>query len=91
MIGQTVRTTVALPTELVNAVDEAIRAGRARSRNELLTTALQHELAAQARAAIDIAFGAMADDVEAQQQATETAGAFAAADWEAFQLGETER
>ena len=48
------RTTLALPVELLAAVDQAIRAGYARSRNELVTMALRRELAAQQRATIDI-------------------------------------
>src|SRR5207249_3486162 len=53
MPAQTVRTTLTLPVELLEAADRAVRTGRARSRNELVARALRHELAALERAAID--------------------------------------
>ena len=53
---RTVRTTVTLPANLLEAMDRAVREGNARSRNELITIALRRELAAQERAAIDAAF-----------------------------------
>ena len=49
MALRTVRTTLALPVDLLEAVDQAVRAGKARSRNELVTMALRRELAAQDR------------------------------------------
>ena len=61
MSTQTVRTTLALPADLLAAVDQAVQAGHARSRNEFVARALQRELAAQQRAAIDAAFAAMAE------------------------------
>jgi metal-responsive CopG/Arc/MetJ family transcriptional regulator len=83
-----VRTTLALPLELLAAVDQAIQAGYARSRNELVAMALRRELAAQQRAAIDAAFAAMADDPVYQTEAQALTTAFAAADWEALSLAE---
>lgn len=44
-MGKNVRTTVALPEELLAAVDRAVQEGRARSRNEFLSLALRQELA----------------------------------------------
>ena len=61
MATPTVRTTFALPADLLAAVDQAVQAGQARSRNEWVARALQRELAAQQRAAIDAAFAAMAE------------------------------
>jgi len=46
MATRTVRTTLALPADLLAAVDQAGRAGKARSRNELVAMALRWELAA---------------------------------------------
>ena len=43
----TIRTTLALPADLLAAVDQAVQAGHARSRNELVAKALQRELAPQ--------------------------------------------
>jgi len=91
MALRTVRTTLALPADLLEAVDQPVRAGKARSRNELVTTALRRELAAQQRAAIDAAFAAMADDPVYHAVAYELATAFAAADWEALRVAEEAR
>jgi metal-responsive CopG/Arc/MetJ family transcriptional regulator len=88
MATRTVRTTVALPADLLAAVDQVVRAGKARSRNELVVMALRRELAAQQRAAIDAAFAAMAQDPAYQAETQEMAAAFAAADWEALRLAE---
>jgi metal-responsive CopG/Arc/MetJ family transcriptional regulator len=83
--------TFTLPADLLEAMDRAVREGNARSRNELITTALRRELAAQERAAIDAAFAAMADDPVYHAEAREVATAFAAADWEAIRLAEEGR
>src|SRR5438046_6800748 len=88
MAPRTIRTTVALPAELLQAADEAVREGQARSRNELLASALRRELAARRRAAIDASFAGMAQDVAYQEEASTIAAEFAVADWEALQLGE---
>ena len=88
MAGKTVRTTVVLPVELLEAVDQAIREGKAKSRNELLAAALRRELAALERAAIDATFAEMAYDQDYQEEALRIAKEFARADWEAFQIAE---
>jgi metal-responsive CopG/Arc/MetJ family transcriptional regulator len=90
MSAQTVRTTITLPVDLVDEADRAVREGRARSRNDLLVTALRRELAAQERAEIDAAFAAMADDQELQAEAVELAEEGVRAGWEALQLAEAE-
>jgi metal-responsive CopG/Arc/MetJ family transcriptional regulator len=91
MALRTVRTTFTLPADLLEAMDRAVREGNAHSRNELITTALRRELAAQERAAIDAAFAAMADDPVYHAETREVATAFAAADWEAIRLAEEGR
>jgi Arc/MetJ-type ribon-helix-helix transcriptional regulator len=88
---RTIRTTFALPADLLAALDEAVQAGKARNRNELVRMALERELAARQRAAIDAAFAAMAQDPDYQAEAKAIARAFAAADWEAWQHIEDER
>jgi metal-responsive CopG/Arc/MetJ family transcriptional regulator len=88
MTTHTVRTTIALPAELLAAVDQAVQAGKARSRNELVTMALRHELAAQQRAAIDAAFAEMSQDPAYQAEAQQISTEFAAMDWEAWRLAE---
>lgn len=84
----TVRTTLTLPADLLAAVDQAVHAGQARSRTAFITQALQRELAALQRAALDAAFAAMATDPVYQGEAQALAEAFAPADWEAFRLAE---
>ena len=88
MATQTVRTTFALPADLLAAVDQAVQAGQARSRNAWVARALQRELAAQQRAAIDAAFAAMADDPAYHTEAHALTDVFAQADWEALRLAE---
>ena len=91
MATQTVRTTLALPADLLEAMDQAVQAGQARSRNELVRIALERVLAAQQRAAIDAAFAEMAHDPDYQAEANEIASEFASSDWEAWQQVEGER
>ena len=91
MSANSVRTTVSLPADLLQAADEAVRDGKARSRSELLAEALRHELAAQRRAAIDADLAAMAYDAEYQAEARKIAQEFAQADWEAWKLAESEQ
>lgn len=84
------RTTIALPAELLDAADRAVRAGKARSRGDLLSRALRRELAAERRAEIDAAFLEMANDPEYQAEALRITEEFAIADWEALKLGDSE-
>lgn len=88
MSTRTVRTTLVIPADLLAAMDRAVQAGHARSRNEFVALALRRELAAQQRAAIDAAFAAMANDPTYQAEACKIATAFAPADWEALRLAE---
>lgn len=78
--GRLQRTTVALPADLLEAADRAVRDGAARSRAELLARALRRELGARRRAVVDAAFEAMADDPEYQQEAVRIAEEFSFAD-----------
>ena len=88
MSGKRVRTTVALPEDLLGAVDLAVREGRARSRNEFLSRALRRELADLERARIDEAFGAMAEDPFYRAEAEDLAGEFDRPSWEALRAVE---
>ncbi len=90
MENHNVRTTLTLPIELLEATDRAVREGKARSRNEFVALALRRELTAQKRAEIDVAFAAMADDAEYQAEVIMMSNEFATADWEAFQIGESQ-
>ena len=86
----TVRTTLSLPADLLEATDQAVRAGKVRSRNEFVAMALRHELAAQKRAEIDAAFAAMTDDPEYLAESLMIADEFALAEWDAFQVSESQ-
>ena len=88
MRSPTTRTTVSLPTDLLAAVDRAVREGRSRSRNEFVSDAVRSALAAAERARIDAEFAAMADDAVYQQEASEIAREFEAASWDALQAAE---
>ncbi len=82
------RTTIALPTNLVTAVDAAVRDGRARSRNDFFAAAVRLQLAAHQRDAVDAAFAEMASDQAYQEEALLIAGEFECADWETLQFSE---
>ncbi len=88
MSTRTVRTTLALPTDLLEATDEVVRTGRARSRNELIATALRHELQALERAAIDAAFAPLAGDPDHRAETTALETELGMASWEAFRSRE---
>lgn len=86
----TVRTTLSIPADLLEATDQIIRLGCVRSRNEFVAMALRHEIEAHKRAEIDAAFAGMADDTEYQAESLAIASEFAKAEWEAFQLTESQ-
>lgn len=83
------RTTIALPEDLLNAVDRAVGEGKARSRNAFVAAALQHELEALERVEIDAAFAEMASDAEYAQESEQMLREFASADWEALRSSES--
>ncbi|MGD9894674.1 MAG: ribbon-helix-helix domain-containing protein [Dehalococcoidia bacterium] len=83
-----VRTTLTLPADLLTAVDDAVREGRARSRGELISAAVRHELAIHERIAIDEAFAAMSSDETYLREAEELTQESAYSGWEALRVGE---
>jgi len=87
-MSNTVRTMLTIPQDILNAVDQVVSNGRARSRDEFVASALRRELQRIADAAIDAEFAGMADDVDYQAEARQIADEFACADWEALQLAE---
>ena len=89
MKNQTVRTTLTLPSELLEATDKAVQQGKAKSRNEFVAQALRRELAALKRAEIDAALAEMANDPEYQAEVLKMEAEFASAQWESLQLGES--
>ena len=84
----TTRTTVALPTELLRGVDEAITSGCAASRNEFLAAAIRRELERLQHEAVDREFEAMADDPLYQREAREISEEYRNTDWEALRVAE---
>ena len=88
MNNSTVRTTLSLPAELLKAADDAVKQGKAKSRNDFVAMALRRELAAIKRAEIDDAIALMADDSDYQAETETINSEFASSDWEAFQISE---
>jgi len=64
------------------AVDKVVQEGRARSRDELVESALRRELAELRRSALDAEFRDMAYDVDYRTEAHQILVEFAQADWE---------
>ena len=91
MSTRVVRATLALPADLLERVDHAVRAGKARSQSVFVATALRHELAAQEMAEIDAGFAGMADDEEYQAEAVALAEGFSSEEWEAFRRAEADQ
>ena len=83
-----VRTTIALPVDLLEAMDAIVRGGVAESRNAFLERAIRLQLAASRRAGIDAEFARMATDPLYQDEAVQIAEEFAEADWEALRTTE---
>jgi metal-responsive CopG/Arc/MetJ family transcriptional regulator len=90
MIDPTTRTTIALPAGLLAATDRAVTAGKAKNRTELITRAIQRELALIRRAEIDADLLEMAQDAEYQAEVLQLESEFAVAQWEALQTIETQ-
>jgi metal-responsive CopG/Arc/MetJ family transcriptional regulator len=82
------RTTIALPAELLEGVDDAVRGGHAASRNEFLSRAVRSELERIKRMAIDNQFEAMATDAVYRKEAERITEEYETADWEALRVAE---
>jgi hypothetical protein len=98
MIDPTTRTTISLPAGLLAAIvgiaspveNRAVTSGKAKNRTELITRAIQRELALIRRAEIDADLLDMAQDVEYQAEVLQLETEFAVAQWEALQTIETQ-
>ncbi len=86
MAAGTVRTTLAIPSDLLEATDRAVREGKARSRNELVAIALRRELAARRRAEIDADIAEMAKDPDYLQEVEQIMAEFAESDSEVARM-----
>jgi metal-responsive CopG/Arc/MetJ family transcriptional regulator len=91
MKTETVRTTLTIPRELLEATDKAVLEGKAKNRNDFVAQALRRELAMQKRSEIDAALAEMANDPDYQAEVLKLEVEFATAQWEALQLGESPR
>ena len=87
---ETVRTTVALPADLVARTQKILDSGILPSRNALIVLAVEHFLAELERQELDRQFAAMAVDEAYQAFSEEMAETFADSDWEAWSLVEGE-
>jgi len=75
-------TTLVLPSDLLAAVDRVIQEGHARSRDELVESALRRRLAELRRSALDAEFRQMANDIDYQRDVHQILQEFAQADCE---------
>ncbi len=88
---ETTRTTIALPTSLLERVNAAIDRGVLPNRNVAIAAALEAYLDGMERQEIDRQFAAMGEDLPYRQLNEELAEAFADADWQALLSGEAEQ
>ncbi len=88
MPSPSVRTTLAIPTDLLQATDALVSQGKVNSRNEFIAQALKHELASLKRAEIDESLSEMAQQQDYQTEVLKMDSEFAIASWEALELGE---
>ena len=88
MNKQTVRTTLTLPSELLEATDKVIKEGKAKIRNEFIARALENELKALKRAEIDAELIQMTQDPSYYAEVLRMEAEFSKASWEAFELRE---
>lgn len=85
---ETTRTTVTIPTRLLQRSQPFLDKGVVPNRNELVVAALERYIAELERQEIDRQFAALADDVEYQALNEQMAESFGASDWEALGLAE---
>jgi metal-responsive CopG/Arc/MetJ family transcriptional regulator len=83
-VNKLVRTTLSLPTELLESIDKIASSGRVKSRNEFVTQALRRELEWQQRQEIDAALTEMAQDPEYQITVKQMEAEFVGASWDAL-------
>ena len=86
---ETVRTTVTVPTDLMDRSRRFVDGGALPSRNALFVAALEHYLSELERQEIDRQFEALAEDESYQAMNQGLAEEFAESDWEALTVEET--
>lgn len=87
---ETTRTTVALPTRLLERVNAAVDSGVVPNRNVAIADALEAYLDDIEQQEIDRQFASLADDATYHHLNEELAESFAEADWQALLKGEEE-
>jgi metal-responsive CopG/Arc/MetJ family transcriptional regulator len=90
MKPKTIRTTLTLPSELLEATDLLVNQGKAKSRNEFVAQAIADQIAILRRAEIDAELAEMAQNPEYQAEILQMEAEFASSSWEALQLGENQ-
>ena len=85
---KTVRTTVSLPSDLVNWSQRFIDNGTVPSRNALIVAALEYFLAELERQEVDRQFALLVDDAAFQKLSLQVEDEFAESDWEATIMAE---
>jgi metal-responsive CopG/Arc/MetJ family transcriptional regulator len=83
---KTIRTTVTLPSGLIDRSQHFVEKGVVPSRNALIIAAVERFLIELERVEIDRQFAAMQEDEDYQALNEEIANAFAESDWEALTL-----
>ncbi|HWE60461.1 MAG TPA: ribbon-helix-helix domain-containing protein [Chloroflexota bacterium] len=86
----TVRTTVALPKDLLKAADHAVAEGIARSRNDLLAMALRQLLAAHQRTIIDAGFAGMGSDLDYLAESATLDAGLDRSSWQTFRQADAD-
>ena len=84
------RTTLSLPSKLLQATDELIAKGKIKNRNEFIAEAIALRLQALEKEEIDAEFAHMANDTEYQEEALQIEAEFTSASWEALNIGESQ-
>jgi metal-responsive CopG/Arc/MetJ family transcriptional regulator len=89
MNSTSVRTTITLPSILLEATDQIIREGKAKSRNDFIALALKRALESLKKEEIDQALAEMAQDPDYKAEVLQMEAEFAQGSWEALKLGES--
>jgi metal-responsive CopG/Arc/MetJ family transcriptional regulator len=84
----TIRTTLAIPEDILKATDNIISKGKVKSRNEFVTIALRNQLKVMEKADIDEQLKEMVMDEDYRQKVLKMEEEFACASWEALQIGD---
>ena len=84
--SKTVRTTVTVPSDLIDRSQHFIDDGALPNRNALIVAALEHFITELERREIDRQFETMAEDKSYQDMNQGLAESFAESDWEALTL-----